>query len=262
MAQKPKAQVKAREFVGECPPFEEVARLSLEERSRLSERLIRANKEWLEARAEELGAAWLIVVDGRVERWGKSPAEFRHAYLEEACRKTGKFAILYESDTSLKIEEATWGLPRSPAPWSPTILAGDFYPTVPFSLGVGANGPQIEMVGDFDTGAQGVFLDLDIVLTHGLIEISPVDRLLSARHLGRPYVYLLRDLYVALLGEHAKEGVVYAVHCVTDWTNSPFVVVNPHRKALFGRGPCLEIGAVVHLDFRRKATEISFGNLS
>ena len=55
----------------------------------------------------------------------------------------------------------------------------------------------------------------------------------------------------------AKKSVKYAVHCVADWAGSPFVLINPGREALFGRGPCFEAGAVVALDFRSRETTIS-----
>jgi hypothetical protein len=51
------------------PSWEEMTRLNLGERSCIMQELEERNKAWLEARCQQLGAMWLLVVDGHVLRW-------------------------------------------------------------------------------------------------------------------------------------------------------------------------------------------------
>lgn len=44
--------------------------------------------------------------------------------------------------------------------------------------------------------------------------------------------------------------------CVVDWSNSPFVHVNPHRTALAGRDLFLELRPSILLDFANQRTRV------
>jgi len=63
---------------GENPPFEQMANLDIEERSRIMNELEERNREWLLRQCDKLQASWLVVVDGRVLRHGYGVGRFRY----------------------------------------------------------------------------------------------------------------------------------------------------------------------------------------
>jgi hypothetical protein len=90
------------------PSWQEMTQLGLQERSRLMQELEQRNKTWLEAKCQQLGAMWLLVVDGQVLRWGTSLASFvTDEEKAEIGKQTGKFPLYYEADWSLMIEESS-----------------------------------------------------------------------------------------------------------------------------------------------------------
>jgi hypothetical protein len=100
-------------FVDANPTWDAMTRLGLEERSRAMQELERRNQAWLEAKCQELGALWLLVVDGQVLRWGRSLGSYvTDEEREEIGERTGKFPLYYEAEWSLLIEEEGW--PASP----------------------------------------------------------------------------------------------------------------------------------------------------
>jgi hypothetical protein len=116
-----------RAFQGENPPFEETAHMDIDERSRLMEALRQRNRAWLEQKCQEMGAGWLLVVDGAVVAHGAMLDDYpTDQEMEAICDRTGKFPLLFIQKTLLAIEETTL--------WPATIYSGDFYPTLTVTL--------------------------------------------------------------------------------------------------------------------------------
>jgi len=108
---------------GENPPFEEMAKLDVDERSRIIQELEDRNLAWLQARCEELKAGWLLVIDGQVLRCGSTLVNYlQEAELDALSQQTGKFPLIYVHPRLLGIEEIT--------SWHATSYPGDFYPTI------------------------------------------------------------------------------------------------------------------------------------
>ncbi|MCS6858698.1 MAG: hypothetical protein NZT92_00075 [Abditibacteriales bacterium] len=138
-------------FQGENPPFAEMANLPEEERIRIMDELADLNHDWLERKRVELGARWMIVVDGEVLAYGPTLANYpSQQEMREMCEKTGKMLLLHEAP--LLIEER--------APWHPTIYAADSYPTLPITFT--GNNRSVDVVADFDTGSCDVCVNADV----------------------------------------------------------------------------------------------------
>ncbi len=152
MSETPTAGRQAVVFQGENPPFEEAARMSPEERQQALNELEERNRDWLQQKCQELGAGWLLVVDGQVMVHGATLDNYpTDEELLNLCQRTGKLPLLFIQDQLLAIEEAT--------PWSPTVYSGDFYPTL--SLRFRSRNTTAESMADFDTGAIEVYADWD-----------------------------------------------------------------------------------------------------
>ena len=133
---------------GENPPFEVAAKMPPQQRGRLLQELEQLNRKWLERKASELGARWLLVIDGEVVRFGKSPADIlSDEEMEAICRERGKLPLLF---FPLRPVEET-------VRWHATQYANDAYPTLPLRVSNGVTG--LDLVADFDTGASEVYLD-------------------------------------------------------------------------------------------------------
>jgi hypothetical protein len=125
----PKGEVArpALAWQGENPSYAEAERLSLGERSRQMEELEAQNQTWLERKCEELGASWLIVVDGEVLTYGATLAGYvTDDALQEWCEQTGKLPLVYEHPRSLAIEESV--------SWHATVYPQDAYPALGLTL--------------------------------------------------------------------------------------------------------------------------------
>ncbi|MFA0732390.1 MAG: hypothetical protein LKKZDAJK_001100 [Candidatus Fervidibacter sp.] len=106
---------------GENPPFEMAAKMPPQQRGRLLQELEQLNRKWLERKASELGARWLLVIDGEVVRFGKSPADIlSDEEMEAICRKRGKLPLLF---FPLRPVEET-------VRWHATQYANDAYPII------------------------------------------------------------------------------------------------------------------------------------
>ncbi|MFN3420515.1 MAG: hypothetical protein ACK40X_02150 [Armatimonadota bacterium] len=129
---------------GENPPFDEMAKLDIEERSRIMNELEKHNLEWLMRKCEDLGAMWLLIVDGQIYAHGKNLADDPPTDEEilELAQRTGKFPLFFLHPSLLRIEEVRW---------HPTLHVGDAYPTVRLRLGDGSL--FWETIADFDTGS-------------------------------------------------------------------------------------------------------------
>jgi hypothetical protein len=142
-------------FVGENLTLDEYERLSIKEKGELQRRLKEQNHIWLEEKFSTLKAAWLLVIDGEIFDWGMSLKNLPLAKQNvEIYHRTGKFPFIFINDDLMAIEESV-------SAWHATKEHGDFYPTLPVTLS-SASG-MVELVGDFDTGSSGTFVDFEFL---------------------------------------------------------------------------------------------------
>lgn len=244
----PKAKT-VSQFIGENLTLEQYERLSLKERAALQTRLKEQNYLWLREHFEKRKAAWLVVVNGRIERWGTRLKERPLARQNvDVAQRTGKFPFVFINDDYMAIEETA-------SRWNETIESGDFYPTIPLALSSASN--VLQIVGDFDTGASGTFLDYDFLRTKNLVRPETGDYNEIAMHLGKPYQCVSKLLHVELSSDAGED---YAsdlmIDCVPDWHESPSIKINPSRIALVGRDVLLTLKPSILLDFEARATEV------
>ncbi|MFN3421272.1 MAG: hypothetical protein ACK40X_06075 [Armatimonadota bacterium] len=153
-----------------------MAKLTEEERIRIMDELAAANHDWLERKRLELGARWMLVVDGKVLTHGPTFDNFpSDEEVEELCRKTGKMPLLHT--TPLLIEEH--------AIWHPTIYPADLYPILPVTFEGG--GRSVEIIADFDTGAADTYVDAEMLQNQGIIHITPATPWRRESHLGQDF---------------------------------------------------------------------------
>jgi hypothetical protein len=236
-------------FVGENLTLEEYEKLSVNERRILARRLKEQNHLWLQTTFSALGAAWLVVVDGQVIASGKSLKDQpMQPQIRELCQHTGKFPFVFINDNFITIEEST-------SVWQETNDPGDFYPSLPVSMGSSFGAAKI--IGDFDTGAARTFIDYGFLLAQNVIQPELEDAYETSRHLGHDFDYVTKMLRVKVASDASTTHTVEAkVYCVFDWRLSPFIVINPSRIALIGRDILLELKPKVLLDFEKRQTEI------
>ncbi len=235
-------------FQGENPPFAEMVKLSEEERLRIMDELADINNDWLERKRVELGARWMLVVDGEVLAHGPTLANYpSQQELYEMCEKTGKMLLLHEAP--LLIEERS--------AWHPTIYPADSYPTLPITFT--GNNQSADVVADFDTGSSDVCVDADVLQGQGIIQIPPFTPWRRATHLGRDFWYTRMGVEISLTAtDGSRRSAVHRILCIRDWTQSPFVAVNPTRAALVGRDLCLQLQPTVALNFAQRETMLQW----
>jgi len=235
---------------GENPPFEQMASLDIEERSRIMNELEEQNREWLLKKCEELGAMWLLVVDGQVYAHGKNLADNPPTEEEilELANQTGKLPLFFIHPSLLWVEETAW---------HPTIYAGDFYPAVRCRFH--GNGSFWETSADFDTGSASTFVSYEEISAQGVVQLLPSDIIRQLSHLGQVFQFFVRTIHLGLLADDGSERIArLRVLCVLNWQQSPFVAVNPNRAALVGRDICLRLQPKIALDFENRQTLLSF----
>ena len=106
-----------------------------------------------------------------------------------------------------------------------TGIAQDRYPTIPWRLG------DTVLDGDLDTGSHGTFVD-------ALLSAAAAEPTLwfAGQHLGRPFEWSpgRTDMAVAL-PDGSVATASLPIRWVRAWAGSPFVRINPARRALVGR---------------------------
>ncbi len=237
------------QWQGENPPFDEMAKLDMMERSKVMWELERLNREWLIRQCEKLQAGWLIVVDGKVCKYGVSAAQgWSDEDLLNIAHQTGKLPLIFVHPRLLMIEETAWAF----------IDTFDAYPTLPVTL-KGVVG-SLTIVADFDTGALGLFADYKLVVQNNLVQFTPADQWLIGEHLGQSFLYCLKPVTVALIADDGTERSAsdIDIFCVLNWHQSSFVTVNPNRTALIGRDICLRLQPKITLNFEAKTTSVAF----
>lgn len=231
---------------GENPTWEEWQQMSEEERLKVMDGLEAGNRKWLEQVRRTLGAFWLLVVNGQIVMWGKSPKDFPSPEeIESLCQKLGRIPLWYEPNPI--IEEGV--------PWQTTVYANDAYPSLSVTFTNG--GQKWETVGDFDTGAIEVYTSAEILERESVLSFSPATLWRTGQHLGQFFRYTRIHLHVSLKADDGSErSEMHPVLCIRNWQQSPFVSVNPNRTALVGRSLCLSLKPKIVLDFERKATTL------
>lgn len=239
LMERPTMPMPEPQWQGENPPFEEMAKLPEEERIRIMDELADANHDWLEWKRIELGARWMLVVDGQVLAHGPTFANYpSDEELEGLCRRMGKMVLYHEAP--LLIEERS--------PWSPTIYPADLYPTLPVTFT--GNGQSIDVVADFDTGSPDCAVNADMLRSQGVIQIAPFTPWRRSSHLGQDFWYTRRHIEISLTAaDGTRRSVIHSILCIRDWAQSPFVAINPNRTALIGRDLCLQLQPQVTLNF-------------
>jgi hypothetical protein len=231
---------------GENPTWDEWQRMSEEERQAVMDELEQRNRVWLEWMRRTLQAEWLLVVDGKIVRYGASWNEYpSDDALEALIQQLGKVPLLFAADPL--IEETAW---------SPTRYPDDFYPTLSVTF-QGLAGQGITLVADFDTGSRHTFADADLLQRQGVIHLLLTTLWAVGWHLNRPFRYTPKSLIVILTAaDGTQKTASQTILCVRNWQQSPFVAVNPNRTALIGRSLCLATQAKILLDFARQVTSV------
>jgi len=238
-------------FAGENLRPEEYLALSFQEKGDWLERAQEANAGWLNQKFKELDAAWLAVIDGEIVAGSEDLADYPQAeHIDQLCAEYGKFPFIFVNPRELLVEEQ--GLP-----WSGTVYPDDHYPTL--SVRLASEAGSTALVADLDTGARNLFADLTPLLQQQVIRLHPQEPVQRGRHLSQRYDYLPKTLTLHLLADDSQERqVITPVHCVENWSQSPFVDINPHRQALIGRRVLLDLRPKVCLDFGTRNTQVSF----
>ena len=213
-------------FIGENLTLEEYTNLSEEEKFQLQCTLLEANREWIHRKFQQIDAAWIMVVDGEVVASSSDIDKYpQESDVLKVCQQKGKFPFIFDDERRLLIEESS-------SPWSPTVYANDTYPTA--WIEVSSAGSSLNLVADLDTGAMEIFVGLRKLQSAGLIQLLPTDVPSRGFHLNQTYRRFRRRLSIGLV---AEDGTVrsssFSVVCVQDWSNSPFVAINPNRGADF-----------------------------
>ena len=239
-------------YQGENPNFQEYATLSEDAQLNLWQIAKGNNKEWLAQMFTKLQVGWLIVIDGKIIKHGSSLGDFpKEEEILRIGEQIGKVPFVFLNDNLLAIEEGQSG-------WHATgDEPADFYPTLPARLrgDVGS----ISIVGDFDTGSRETFVDFDMLLAQSVTRKRRIELRGTSWHLSSGFNYVLRNLTVELAGTgNVIRRVDRTIVCVLNWTNSPFVRINPNRTALIGRGILFDIKPKVILDFDICNTTIEF----
>jgi hypothetical protein len=247
---KPPEQATADEFVSANVSLAQYEAWSSEERFQYLKNAKKVNAGWIKKRFAALGAAWLMVIDGKVIVHGASIQQLpKEQEFDALCEKHGKYPFVFFSPRNFMIEETST--------WHTTIEPDDAYPTVPIKLR-GAR-RSLDMVADFDTGAHDAYFDFDLLLQNRLLKQGSRDYEDESVHLGQSFRFTAKPLRLSLKDKtgKAKEIGIFAF-CIKNWADSPFVAINPNRSALVGRALFFKLGTIIHLNFVNHLTEIGF----
>jgi hypothetical protein len=236
------------QFKGENLPYETIEKLSVKERGAMQRRLKEQNKKWLQEKYASLNAVWLMVMDGQILAWGKTTKNYpKPAKITEICRKTGKYPFIFINDNVMAIEE-------SASAWHP-LEDNDFYPTVPVSFNSDLG--KASLIADFDTGSALSFVNFDFLLARKVVHHEIDEYIENSVHLNQPYECSLKTVTVTMaLKSGEAVSLETEVYCVENWSNSPFVKINPNRIALIGRNLLLQFKLSTLLNFDKRQTGI------
>jgi len=241
------------EFQGEHITLQEYEALPDEEKARYLESARERNVEWLERIFQTRRAAWLMVIDGQVRRSGHSLQDYPSPEEFFAiCRQEGKYPFVFLHPAATAVEEAS-------TPWHTTSLPGDRYPALTVHLVAGQAVASVD--ADLDTGAWEVYMDMDWLQANRVAQVPAGLPRWQGLHLGRTFTYTLLPISIEVVDEGGvRRWEQRPILGVWNWAQSPFVQINPARRALIGRGPFLRWGCILSLDFRKRITEVYFGH--
>jgi RNA polymerase sigma-70 factor (ECF subfamily) len=240
-------------FKGKNVLLEQYVQMSREEKLRLQENVERENTEWLQRKFSTLPeASWLMVVDGKVIAHGRPKDYPSDAQLLELIqdKAKGRYPFYFDNPLERVIEESGW---------HPTNIDEDFYPALLFRVGPPQSKQTVEVEADFDTGGRSIFFDFKWLQRMGVAEPSSGDPIKGAKNNLGSYIYSPKRLQVELVSESGiTKSTEIETTCVFDWKDSPFVVINPDRVALVGRGLALELRPMIQLDFDKRLSRVYF----
>jgi hypothetical protein len=196
--------------------------LNDEERAEFVLRAALIARGWIGREFRSLNAAWVIVVGGEVVASSPDPRSVPSPEEVLQCG-TEQDRVAYLFEASL-IEE----LLPSIASWS-EVGGPDFYPTLPLALVASDTAEQTYVTADLDTGSHATLLDAVLVGT-------PSPTWFVGHHLGEAFLWapVMVDVSIATsAGEMLRRMV--PLRQVRDWSVSPFVKIQPRRRALVGR---------------------------
>jgi len=235
--------------------YEEYKKLSKNDRKLLHRWAYEENKEWIAEKMKAYRAAWLLVVDGEIlilsQKLDDYPSDQK---IMEICNQTNKFPFIFVNDKMLAVEEQG-------VAWNETEYEEDFYPTLAIKISNSENKNSLSIIADFDTGALGVFIDIDLLIEAGIVKETLFDIPRVSSHLNSQYEYVLKSLLLTIADSSTNKEKKYIkkiVSCIQDWKNSPFIYINPERMCLAGRSLPNELRANVVLDFDRKKTLVNY----
>ncbi|MDZ7290104.1 MAG: hypothetical protein ONB44_01630 [candidate division KSB1 bacterium] len=244
------APTMAEKFVSANVSLAQYEAWTPEERFQYLNNAKKINANWIKKHLQELGAAWLMVVDGEVIAHGASIQHLpQEQEFDALCEKHGKYPFVFFNPRLFMIEEAS--------AWHQTVEPDDAYPTV--SVKLQSTRGDLELVADFDTGAMDSYFDFDLLEQYGLLTQGPRDYEDESVHLGQNFRFITKPLRLLVNDESGNSRkIVFFAFCIKNWHSSPFVTINPTRTALVGRSLFLMLAPVVHLDFATRNTKIDF----
>lgn len=232
--------------------FDEYKTLSYEDRKQLHLFAFEENKDWIKNKLKENHAAWIAVVDGIVVSFSNKIDNYPSDHqIREICQNTNKFPFIFVNDTLLAIEES--GLE-----WSKKKYEGDVYPTLGLKLYDLEQVNSKSIIADFDTGALGVFIDIDLLASAKIIEETLFDIPRISSHLNFQYEYIFKSVILQIqdLLNHTSNEVKKTISCIKNWKSSPFVHINPNRAGLLGRSIPNAFEILIMIDFKNKQTTL------
>jgi len=243
------AKAKKETFVGENVSVAQYEAWSRDERLEYQTRPEKMNVRWIKKKLKDLRAMWIMVVDGRVVKYGSLTNYPTDEVFDALCEKYDKFPFVFLNPQVLNIEET--------GNWHDTIVEDDAFPTV--SVVVQSATGRVELDADFDTGALGVYFDQEYLLKNRVLKRRDRDIENVSEHLGKSYRFIQRPLWLEITDiEDKTRRIGMIALCIEDCQSSPFVVINPTRTALVGREIFLKLQPIVHLNFAQHQTEIEY----
>jgi proline iminopeptidase len=177
--------------------------------------------QWIQTEMKRVGARWCVVCGNEIVKWSADMETFpEEDDLRIIGRNTNLVPFAYTAPLPVEsIPAANVGVG-----WVSTREKGDYYPTI--HVGIGGN----SVVADLDTGATQSHLCSSLV-TRNLFSACR-----SSTHLGKQFEYYSQKIPLTVQVEGGiQETIKLTAAVVLGWDASPFVIVNPARKALIGR---------------------------
>ena len=182
----------------------------------------------------------------------------RRKAAEKILKNEGRKAFYIISDVDV-IEEGV-------ARWVRIEKEGDgirFYPTINIVIGesiwkakkILSDG--IGLTADFDTGSPHVLV-VDSRITERFVPAASVNNIERAIHLGKWFDFMVASLSIVIRDDkNSRKFRTFQEYslCVLSWDKSPFVNINPNRRALVGMS-ILDYGINITLRGNDKTTVV------